>query len=169
MIIGIIGSRRRTSVDDRDVLHLKVSQLIFSYFGNTLDHFVKCGVLLGESLDEISEYYDRIYRQVKIITGDCNKGGDEFARGLCKIYPFKLDVKKIRDPMTGEELDFDDHAYFDYYTMCNIYYDRNKEIAKENLDYLIALVAPDRTGGTEKTIEFFKKYHKDWEKKLIIL
>jgi hypothetical protein len=66
-------------------------------------------------------------------------------------------------------MDFNNHKWFDYDTMCNIFYRRNEEIAKEPMDYLLALVAPDRKGGTENTIKYFKQYNKDWKKKLIII
>ena len=106
---------------------------------------------------------------ITIVTGDCDSGGDYFARLESILRGFKLDVKRIRDPKTGEEMNFLNHRWFSYYDMVKIYYARNEEIAKENLDYLIALVASDRKGGTENTINFFKQYHKDWEKRLILL
>jgi len=140
MIVGIVGSRRRKSIEDLRILEIK-----FNDIGGDL-------------------------KDVTIVTGDCDEGGDFFAIYLSQIYKCKLDVKHIRDPETNEPMDFKNHRWFNYFTMCNIYYKRDKEIAKEPLDYLIALVAPDRTGGTEYTIKQFKKFHKrDWDEKLIIL
>ena len=141
MIIGIVGSRKRNSDGD---------------FGRLI---VKLRQLERETKREIK----------KIITGDCDEGGDKFARDIADMFGYEIDVKKIKDPETGEEMDFKNHRWFEYFTMCSIFYDRNEEIAKEPLDYLIALVAPDRTGGTENTIKHFKKYHKDWKDKLILL
>ena len=146
MIIGIVGSRRRNSLQDELELHRK--------------------------LFEIAVKHDISTDDLTIVTGDCDEGGDKFARRLAKDGKdagIKLDEKKIKHPQTGEELDFKDHVYFNYYTMTSIFYRRNEEIAKEPLDYLIALVAPDRTGGTENTIKHFKRLHKDWKEKLIIL
>ncbi|GAH00699.1 unnamed protein product, partial [marine sediment metagenome] len=94
---------------------------------------------------------------------------DKFAREIADMFGYELDVKKIKHPQTGEELDFKHHVYFNYYTMVGIFYRRDDEIAKEDMDYLLALVSPNRTGGTEKTIKYFKSHHKDWSEKLIIL
>lgn len=139
IIVGIIGSRRRKSEEDYDTLYKKVCEL---------------------------ERYEPIE---KFVTGDCDVGGDAFCRTIALYWGREIDVKRIRDPKNNEPMNFKDHRYFDYFTICNIYYKRGEEVAKEPLDYLLALVAPDRKGGTEKTISYFKKYHKDWNKKLVIL
>ena len=141
MIIGIVGSRRRNSDGD---------------FGRLI---VKLRQLERETEREIK----------KIVTGDCDEGGDKFARDIADMFGYEIDVKKIKDPETGEEMDFKNHRWFDYKTICNIFYKRDEEIAKEDMDYLLALVSPYRTGGTEKTIKYFKRHHADWEDKLIIL
>jgi len=142
MIVGIVGSRRRNSKEDYLNLCWKIAELENEH----------------NSLVE------------KIVTGDCDEGGDKFARKIAdETDGIELDEKKIKDPETGEEMDFKNHKWFDYLTMCGIYYSRNEEIAKEPLDYLIALVAPDRKGGSENTIRHFKRLHKDWKEKLIIL
>jgi len=142
MIIGIVGSRRRNT--DKDYLNLLWKIVELEYNNNTL---VK-----------------------KIVTGDCDEGGDKFARKIANdSKDIELDVKRIKDPETGEEMEFKNHKWFDYLTICGIYYNRNEEIAKEPLDYLLALVSPDRKGGTENTIRHFRRLHKDWEDKLIIL
>ena len=146
MKIGIIGSRRRNSHMDERKLHDKLWEIA-----------VKHGIYTDE---------------FTIVTGDCDEGGDKFARKFAKYGEkagVKLDVKRIKDPQTGEEMDFKNHKWFDWFTMCTIFYDRNEEIAKEPLDYLIALVTPDRKGGTENTIRHFRRLHKDWKDKLIIL
>ncbi len=142
MIVGIVGSRRKSSEKDRSKLYL---------------------------------YLSRIGDIDTIVTGDCYKGGDKFAREYAKQHSiFHLDVKFKRDPETDEILTppfvrWGKHWKYNYYEFCVICYARNEEIAKEPLDYLIALVAPDRKGGTENTIKHFKKYHKDWKEKLIII
>ena len=137
MIIGIVGSRRRNKEIDFGKIVLKLSQL--------------------ERKTE---------REIeKIVTGDCDEGGDKFARDIADMFGYEIDVKFKRDLKNGEKFLGWAHNW-EFTKMC---YSRNEEIAKEPLDYLIALVAPDRTGGTEYTITQFKKYHKDWEDKLIIL
>ncbi len=136
MIVGVVGSRRRNTEEDRSKLYL---------------------------------YLSRIGDIDTIVTGDCTKGGDKFARDYANDHGIELDEKKIKDPETGEEMDFKNHRWFDYLNMCTIFYNRNEEIAKEPLDFLISIVAPDRKGGTENTIRHFKRLNKDWEKKLIII
>ena len=140
MIVGIVGSRRRNSQKDREILSYEVYKL--------------------NLIEKIS----------KIVTGDCNEGADKTARDICEgTEGIEPDIKRIKNPETGEEMDFNNHPWFEYYIMTHIFYARNEEIAKEPLDYLIALVSPDRKGGTENTIKHFKRHHKDWEKKLIII
>jgi len=141
MIVGIVGSRRRKGNKDFKKVLDKVMQL------------------------EVNDQ-DRI---TKIVTGDCDEGGDKFARDIGSVFEIELDIKRIIDPETGEELDFNNHRWFYWDEMVQMFYDRNEEIAKEPLDYLIALVASDRKGGTENTIKHFKRLHKDWKDKLIII
>lgn len=143
MKVAIIGSRSRDEPEDLEQLIAKFLEL------------------------------DEKERITEIVTGDCFKGADQYARDILTHFSFgyeiKLTVKRIKHPKTGEEMDFNDHPWFDYFTLCKIFYARDKEIAKEDVDYLIALVNKDRSGGTEKTISYFKKYHKDWRKKLILI
>lgn len=151
MKIGIVGSRRRNFSEDLIILERTFVKILA----------VELGVYFGDIDDLGSSLKD-----VTIVTGDCCDGGDKFAKHLANIYGCKLDVKHKIDPETGEKL----VRYIDdYFEFCNICYARNEGIAKEPLDYLIALVHHSRTGGTENTIKHFKRYHKDWEGKLIIL
>ena len=142
MIVGIVGSRRRDSEEDRSKLYL---------------------------------YLSRIGKIDTIVTGDCYKGGDNFARDYANQHHiFFLDVKFKRDPETDEILvpvfvRWAKHWKYDRLTFTKICYKRNEEIAKEPLDFLIALVSCDRTGGTENTIKHFRRLHKDWKEKLILL
>jgi len=144
--IGIVGSRRRNSNEDHNKLIYAFDRIVGEFFRT---------------------YFGQL--EVTIVTGDCNEGGDKFARELANEYKCVLDEKKIKDPETGEEMDFKNHRWFDIFTMRDIFYSRNEEIAEEPLDYLIAIVAPDRKGGTENTIRHFRRLHKDWKEKLIIL
>ena len=92
-----------------------------------------------------------------IISGGCPTGADAFAEQIARetgipilIYYPKLD--SLRTYTRQQVID--------------AMYARNKLIAIES-DYLIALVSKDRTGGTENTIEHFKRFHS--EKNLEIL
>lgn len=124
-----------------------------------------------EDRSKLYLYLSRIGDITKIVTGDCWCGGDEFAGDYADQYDIELDVKYKRDPETNQIIPdyIDESEHYDYYTFCKICYARNEEVAKEPLDFLIALVSDDRTGGTENTIKYFKRYHKDWKDKLIIL
>jgi hypothetical protein len=76
-----------------------------------------------------------------IVSGLCPTGGDRFAT---LIYQ-KNESKKLWFPA---EWSIGRHAGFV----------RNTEIARWS-DYLIAVVAPDRKGGTEDTIKKFTRFH----------
>lgn len=151
LIIGIVGSRRRNAPHDFMMLKRRLKQKIIKR-------------------DRRIKLCDRID---KIVTGDCEEGGDKWARLTAKDLKIKCDVKFKLDLFTGEKwekYDKEGHiievSYDEFTRMC---YARNEEIAKEKLDYLFCLVARDRTGGTEHTIEMFKKHHYDWEEKLILV
>ena len=154
MKIGIVGSRKRNSGKDLRILEEKFVEILREHYLN---------------IDFQGNNLKKVLKDLTIVSGDCDEGGDFFAKYLSSIYRCALDEKKIKHPQTGEEMDFKNHRWFDYYTMVRIFYKRNEEIVKEPLDYLIALVTPNRKGGTENTIKHFKRYHKDWEEKLIIL
>jgi len=150
--IGIVGSRRRATESD----------------------FKKTGRTFNRVIVQFLGVYFEDLENVTIVTGDCKTGGDEFARRLAGMYGCKLDVKYKLDPETGERVKPPinkclKQQQYNYYEFTQICYNRNEEIAKEPLDYLIALVAPDRKGGTENTIYWFKRYHPNWEFKLILL
>jgi len=77
-----------------------------------------------------------------IISGGCPQGGDHFAELIAKKHDIPI---KIFYPDWGK-----------YGRIAGFM--RNTDIAKSS-DVLIACVASDRTGGTEDTIEKFKKFH----------
>ncbi len=140
MIVGIIGSRRRDHPKDYMLLLEKLEEL--------------------EQEEEIS----------KVVTGDCEQGGDLFARVWSDVNNKECDVKYKIHPGTKKRwIDAKNSGFVNYFTFCIMCYNRNEEIAKEPLNYLVAIVASDRKGGTESTIGYFKKHHKDWEKKLILI
>lgn len=109
--IGIVGSRRRDSLDD-----FRLCEKEF------LKHYQKGDI---------------------IVSGGCPKGGDKFAEMLA----FKHDVEIKIHP-----------ANWDKYGKA-AGFKRNTYIA-EDADIIIAVVAADRTGGTEDTLKKASKMGK---------
>lgn len=139
MIVGIVGSRRRASASDyTKLLH---------------------------TLHKLEEKHHKI---TKVVTGDCESGGDDFARIYAEDEGKKLDVKyKMKDGKRWINSKVSGNVnYWKFTQMC---YDRNKGVAREKMDFLVCLVAKDRTGGTENTIKYFKKYQPMWERRLILI
>lgn len=81
--------------------------------------------------------FDRVYRPVDwIVSGGCYKGADEFAERIAESrgIPMVVYPADWNGPL-GKRAGFA----------------RNTTIAQQ-ADVLLALVAPDRTGGTEDTV-----------------
>ena len=102
-IIGIVGSRRRDSQEDYE--------------------------LLLKAFLEIYEEGD------KIVSGGCPKGGDFFAEVIANKAKIPIIIHKAEWNKYGRGAGMK----------------RNTYIAEDS-DIIIAIVAPDRTGGTEDTI-----------------
>ena len=102
--IGIIGSRRRNSQQDYELLERKFFEIY-------------------EDGDEI-------------VSGGCYTGGDHFAEDIAKKYQIAIKIYYARWNKLGKRAGFI----------------RNTNIAEDS-DVLIALVAKDRTGGAENTID----------------
>jgi len=113
MRLGIVGSRRRNSEEDKQLIRERIIAL----------------------------------KPTMIISGGCEKGADKFAEELAKELGIPI---KIYHPKIDKNVK--DYNYWDY---VNANYARNQLIALD-AEYLIALVAPDRKGGTESTIRYFK-------------
>jgi hypothetical protein len=125
MKIGIIGSRRRDSNEDLNIL---VNKFVNYCRDNDLKQ-----------------------NEVTIVSGGCKKGGDRFAEIIAG--EFKLPIilhlpDKTALPENPQRWDF-----------AKINFDRNTKIANDS-HVLIAMVAPDRLGGTEDTIKKFLKHNK---------
>jgi hypothetical protein len=110
-VIGIVGSRRRNTVDDKE----KCRQAFLAIYepGDTL------------------------------VSGGCPRGGDAFCEAFAKEYGIPIKIHKAEWAKYGK--------------IAGIM--RNGDIAKD-ADVLIAVVAADRTGGTEDTIRKARKIGK---------
>lgn len=124
MKLGIVGSRRRCSIEDGELLLGRIVEL----------------------------------KPSMIISGGCPLGADNFAEKFAKKLGISITIfyPKLREGKTYPQREIVDAMYI-----------RNQQIAYKS-DYLIALVAPDRKGGTENTIRYFKEQHEK-ENKLEIL
>ena len=86
-----------------------------------------------------------------IVSGGCNKGGDKFAWIIHKKYYIPYLEFPANWPKFGKKAGFI----------------RNTPVAKYS-DRLIACVAPNRTGGTEDTIDKWLYYHDNAEDLIIV-
>lgn len=109
-----------------------------------------------DSFEKVKKAFLSIYEEGDaIVSGGCPKGGDRFAEDIAeelnlpddKLIIFKADWNKYGKPAG---------------------FIRNTDIAKTS-DILIACVAPDRTGGTEDTIEKYVKFHPEGTLILILV
>lgn len=82
-----------------------------------------------------------------IISGGCAKGADNFAEEFARELGISITIfyPGLREGRAYAQQE-----------IVKAMYARNRRIAWES-DYLIALVAPDRRGGTENTIKYFKE------------
>lgn len=111
-IIAIVGSRRRATEKDFELLHKK---------------------------------FFEVYRDdYEIVSGGCPKGGDRFAELLAKEYQIPIKIYYANWRKYGKSAGLK----------------RNTNIA-EDADVVIAIVAEDRTGGTEDTIKKATKLGKE--------
>lgn len=96
-----------------------------------------------------------------LISGGCTVGADEFAELIARNFGIPITIYHPKLETTNR---------YPRHEVVKAMYARNKLIANES-DYLIALVAPNRKGGTENTIDYFKNScgGKTWTVKLEIL
>lgn len=112
MKLGIVGSRRRNSSEDKAIIKGRILAL----------------------------------RPTSIISGGCSQGADKFAEELAKELSIPIKIYYPEKVQPGSPR----------WAYAKVNYARNELIAQDS-DRLIALVAPDRKGGTENTIGHFKK------------
>lgn len=102
-----------------------------------------------KDFEHLKDVFFEIYKDGdKIVSGGCPKGADRFAEIIAKTYQIPIMI---------------------YYANWNKYgkmagFKRNTNIA-EDADIVIAMVAHDRTGGTEDTV----KKAKHMEKEIVLL
>lgn len=134
--IGIIGTRRRNSQKD-----------FIKLYHNTF-----------------REHYNELLND-QIVSGGCPKGGDRFAEiialtlvGVEFDVAWRMDKEARQRACKGRKAPITIHNA-DWSIGRHAGFVRNTKIA-EDCDILIAVVAPDRTGGTEDTIKKAKKLGK---------
>lgn len=113
-VIGIVGSRRRASVEDQRLLVAKFAEVY----------------RVGDS----------------VVSGGCPTGGDRFADDLARYWGLTMTTHYPDWNNRKGEINTDETA------RRVAGFVRNTRIA-EDCDVLIALVADDRTGGTEDTVK----------------
>lgn len=91
------------------------------------------------TLDKFREIYED---GDEIVSGGCPQGGDYFAEKIAKDQQVPIKIYYAQWNKLGRSAGFA----------------RNGDIARD-ADVLIAVVATDRTGGTEDTIKKFQKLH----------
>lgn len=107
--------------------------------------------LLYDKLQKIIEEYN--VEEFIIVSGGCAKGGDRFAEIIAKDLNVPIIIHypdKSALPENPKRWDF-----------AKINYARNTLIAQDS-DVLFAVVADDRTGGTEDTIKKYLKLKKTY-------
>ena len=87
-----------------------------------------------------------------LVSGGCRRGADRFAEELA--IELHLPIEIFRPNLKGNPTPT-------RYDMIKAFYARNRQVAAAS-NYLIALVAPDRKGGTEHTIGVFNRLHR-WD------
>ena len=90
---------------------------------------------------EVLRKFEHLYNPGdRIVSGGCPQGGDRFAEKIAKDMQVPITIHYAAWNRLGKKAG----------------YTRNVDIAND-ADILIAVVASDRTGGTEHTIEEFMK------------
>ena len=112
---------------------------------------------LADDFDKCRAAFFEVYEPGDcIVSGGCKDGGDHFAEIIAREYGFTITIHYPRkEQLDRELLKVNPRAAY-----AKINYARNTLIAEDS-DVLIALVAPDRKGGTEDTVKKYLKLGKD--------
>lgn len=125
--IGVVGSRRRNSDWDRQIVYRAIHSMR-QRIGNT-------------HLPALCE--------VTLVSGGCPKGADKFMEEYADIHRLEIVIHRPNESELRKDVPV-------RAAWAIINYARNALVAKD-ADVLIACVAPDRCGGTENTIKHFLK------------
>ena len=83
----------------------------------------------------------------EIVSGGCPRGADRFAEQLARDLKIPITIYRPDCALSAGRWKFIEACYI-----------RNEKVARRS-DILLALVAPDRKGGTENTIKHFRRIH----------
>ena len=111
---------------------------------------IGCRIRNGQSdFQQCKTKFLEIYEKGdKIVSGGCPKGGDKFAEIIAK----ELGLTEENGMLVLHRTEWDKHGKSAGFV-------RNKYIARD-ADVLIAVVSPERKGGTEHTIDIAKSLNK---------
>jgi hypothetical protein len=88
----------------------------------------------------------------EIVSGGCPKGGDHFAELIAQLFQVPITIHyPDKSKLDMKLMKLNPRAAF-----AKIAFARNGLIARD-ADVMIAVVAPDRKGGTEDTLKTFRK------------
>jgi hypothetical protein len=151
--IGVVGSRRRNSEKDKQIVWDAITKLIDEIYKSrggpqkTLIQLVSGGC-------RVWDYEAKKYK-------GC--GADYFAEEYAKEYGFSIMIHYPRYHTR-------DYGKVPLAEATRINYERNDFIARDS-DFIIAAVAPDRKGGTEDALKRFYEYQRcnedDWKINLV--
>jgi len=106
-------------------------------------------LLVLDAFHKVKGQYDD--RAIVIVSGGCPEGGDRFAEMIAWNYKLR---PVIHYPDRSAFLDTPEP-----WRSTKQNYARNRLVAEDARDHLIACVSEDRTGGTEHTIKVYKQIH----------
>ncbi len=110
--------------------------------------------------EAVAKLYDLHLRgaDVLVVSGGCRAGADRFARVACEELDCPI-LEHLPDITPGMH----------YHQVVAELMGRNTLIARDARDLLIALPAPDRTGGTEDTIRKYERLMRDDPDRRLVL
>jgi predicted metal-dependent TIM-barrel fold hydrolase len=110
---------------------------------------------LLESLNDLLVKRKLTIGDITLVSGGCPKGGDKFAEQIASALNIPIIIH------------YPDKSQLDKKSYGQICYARNTLIAKDS-DVLMAIVVPERVGGTEHTIREFLKFGKGKDNLILI-
>jgi hypothetical protein len=144
---------------------------------NLFDDLIYVGIVgsrrreLPSDMVLVEQAFRKVYVPGKtvIVSGGCPKGADHFAEYIAAQLGLPRD-ERISDAgsalLQGPRIiiHYPDVEAFSTvpprWRSTRANYSRNELIARDSRDHLIACVGPDRKGGTENTIQHFRRIHR---------